>query len=91
MTPWFPPHQAEKAQDDDASVAQTEKAPSDHSDQDYEEQNVESDLLKQQAGYLEPAKKRLGLAQFMALRAYESKVWPQFDLRCAVSENDDES
>ena len=50
------------------------------------EQNVESDLLKQQAGYLEPAKKRLGLAQFMALRAYESKVWPQFDLRCAVSE-----
>lgn len=52
------------------------------------EQNVESDLLKQQAGYLEPAKKRLGLAQFMALRAYESKVWPQFDLRCAVSEND---
>jgi glycosyltransferase involved in cell wall biosynthesis len=52
------------------------------------EQNVESSLLKQRAQYLEPDKKRLAFAQFMAMKAYENKIWPQFDLRCAVSEQD---
>lgn len=52
------------------------------------EQNIESELTYQQAQQLTGPEKRLAQLQAVALRAYETRVWPKFDLRCVVSEHD---
>ncbi len=54
------------------------------------EHNIESQILKRVAATAEGHRKRLILAQFMALRAYEKRIWPEFPLRTCVSEVDAE-
>ena len=52
------------------------------------EHNIESQILRRLATTAEGHQKRLTLAQFMALRAYENRIWPEFPLRTCVSEVD---
>jgi glycosyltransferase involved in cell wall biosynthesis len=52
------------------------------------EQNIESQILRRLAATAQGHQKRLLLAQFMALRAYESRIWPEFPIRTCVSEVD---
>jgi len=52
------------------------------------EQNIESQILRRMAATAEGHQKRLTLAQFMALRSYESRIWPEFPVRTCVSEVD---
>ena len=54
------------------------------------EHNIESQILRRLATTAQGHQKRLTLAQFMALRAYEHRIWPEFPLRTCVSEVDAE-
>lgn len=52
------------------------------------EHNIESEILRQFAERAPADQRRLRLAQALALRAYEQEIWPQFAMRCCVSEHD---